>query len=127
MNKKVFFRAILDGVFQSLILTCLVMFTISEYTSILSLEQILLIAASCAVLSSVHYTILALKESTKKKLVYFSLTSFLGFFLSMVITVIFRISVRLNVWPLREVNNADGILILFAIGCYILTSIILYC
>lgn len=125
MKKRIFLKAVLDGLIQSLILVCLETFSISVYASNLSLEQHLLIGASSAVLSAVVYVVLTLKESNNKKLACFSLISILFFVLNMVSILAIRLTFRFNFMPLREVNNADGILILFIIGCYILVSIIL--
>ncbi|MBR4058022.1 MAG: hypothetical protein IKK00_07855 [Oscillospiraceae bacterium] len=125
MNKRIVLKAALDGLIQSLILVCLGTFSVSVYASNLSLEKHLLIGASSAALSAFVYVALTLKESDNKKLTRFSLNSLLFFILSTVVIFAIRLTFRFGFMPLREVNHADGILLLFVIGCYILASIVL--
>lgn len=125
MNKRFFIIAVLDSFIQSLILVCLGTFSISVDSSNLSLNQYLLIGVLSAILSAVVYVVVMLKESNNKKLVCFLLLGLLCFILSMVLTLAILIIFKFNFIPLREVNNADGILILYMTGSYILVSFIL--
>lgn len=125
MNKRIFIIAVFDSFIQSLLLVCLGTFSISVYSSKLSLNQYLLIGVLSAILSAVVYVVVMLKESNNKKLVCFLLLGLLCFVLSMVLMLAILIIFKFNFIPLREVNNADGILILYTTGCYILVSFIL--
>ena len=125
MNKRTFIKAIFDGFIQSLFSVCIGTFSVSVYSSNLSLKQYMLIGVLGAILSTFVYVVLMLKESSNKKLVCFSLLGLFCFVLSMIFMLAILIIFKFNFVPMREVNNADGIFILFAIGCYFLVSFIL--
>lgn len=124
MNKRILIKAVFDGLIQSLILAGLGTFSISVYSANLALEQYLLIGVICAIFSAVVYAVFTVKEFSNKKIIYFSLVGILCFVLSIVSILALYLTFSFNFVPLREINNADGILILFSIVCYILASII---
>lgn len=125
MNKKHFLKAVLDGFIQSLVLVCLGVFVISTYTSNLSLRQHILIGILGAILSSIVYFVLTMKESNNKAIMCYSLLSIIFFALCIIIILAFRLTFTFDFGFLRETNNSDGILLLFAIGSFILASIML--
>lgn len=125
MNKRILIKAVFDGLIQSLILVCLGIFSISEYASNLSLEQYLSVGALSAIFTSVVYIVLIPKEPNNKIFMYFSLLCIFCFVLSMVSVLAILLTLRLDLSSLRKVNNADGILILFITGGYLLASTIL--
>ena len=125
MNKKLFKKAALDGLIQSLILFCLETFLVSKYFSNVSLKRFLLVGLFSAVLSTVVFVMFTIKESTNKAIMFFWIISTLCFILCDVVMLALRLTFKLDFLPLREVNNANGILIVFAIGCFMLSTIIL--
>jgi len=125
MNKKIFIKAALDGLIQNLILVCSGTFLFSVYAVSLSVRQYLLAGLFGAILSAVVYVLLIPKESNNKVIICFSLIGMLFFVLSIVTMLVIRLTFTFDILPLREVNNADGILFLFAAGFFVLASITL--
>lgn len=125
MRKNFIIKAALDGLIQSLILFFSGIFLFSIYASNLSLQGYLLIGLLGAIFSTIVYIAHILKESNIKVIAFTSLTSKLFFFLFMAIMLGMHLIFRFNFLPLREINDADGILFLFTSGCFILASIII--
>ena len=123
MNKRSFVKAILDGTIQGLILFCLLLLDLSKYTLNWSIKQYLTVALCGAIFSSCVYFFLIFKESNLKGGIFFFIISVVSFAIVMLILLILYLNV--NFFSLRELNNADGILLLLNIGCFILSSFIL--
>lgn len=123
--KKYFLKALLDGFISSLVLDCLDIFLLSVYASSLSLKQYLLLGVLGAMISSAIYFVFILKESSNKNILRFSLMSIFSFILCMAIMLGIHLTFSIDFLPLREVNNGDGIMLLFTIGSFILSSIVI--
>ena len=122
---RLLFKAMLDGLCQYLIMFCIGVLSISAYASDFAIEQELVIAVICAVISAFIYYVLSFKETGKKALAFFSLISTGAFVLFIALAFIAQISFGFVFLSLRETNNADGLLILIVTGCYLLSSTIL--
>ena len=122
--KKYVIKAMLDGFMQELILFLLTNFNLSKYTSNFTLKNILVLTVLCSVLSSVIYSIFIKKVNSIKKKISFSIISQLSFVVFALIILALRVTVSLNILPLREINNADGLLILLSTVFYIFISFI---
>lgn len=119
MNKRLI-KSLIDGVVHSLMFILLGIFCL-----ILPTEYGLLAGALCAIPSAILYGVLARKETGNKGLVSFSAMSMLWFVLCVVIFLIIRITFKFHFIYVPEENNAAGIVILLAQGCYILSSALL--
>lgn len=125
MNKKIYWKATIDGLFGSLILQFLNTFCISVFSTGYSFEQFFLVTIFGALLSTSIYCIFLLKEYENKKVRYFTALGFLFFIIGRVIFLFLDLTVKWEILPLRETNSADGLLIIFMAVCFILTSILL--
>lgn len=125
MNKKRILNAFIDGIIQSFLVFFAGVFPVLLNVPSLSLTQYLLLGALTGLFSAVVFFILAQKESNKRRIIQFSLFCVLWFVLCTVILLIIWSSLPVGCLPLRELNNADGLLILFTQGSYILSSLIL--
>ena len=123
--KKIFLKAILDGLMQSFIFAFLGVFLFSAYASHLSLEQHLLAGALCATVSAAMCVLLAKQELSNKGIVCFFITNIFCFLICTVIMIAIISARPIVCFPLRETNYADGILLLFAYGSFILVSFVL--
>ena len=135
MSDKIFLKAAPDGIVQSLILFLSAEYTMSVYSSNQSvIYQLFFISGLCAILSATIYFLFLMKETCNKRIAFFSLSSILWFILTVVVILIILIAVPtilqnqfpISVFPLREeVNNADGIWMMFVTGAFILFSFVL--
>lgn len=125
MNKKIIFKAILDGFISSFVLNCLGIFLVSIYASNLSLEQCLLIGFLTAMLFTTVFAMLMLKESSNKAIMCYSLISIVSFAFFVAIMMVFQLTFKFDFMIIRETNNADGILLIFTIVCFVLSSVLL--
>ena len=123
MNKRIIIKSIFDSLSQSLIFGCLGVLGIYDP---LSLNEYMMIGVLGAILSSSIYIVLALQETENKNFVCFTLIGIPVFALFTVLLLAIRITFKFDFLPPPpEVNNANGIIILFTQGCYIITSFIL--
>ena len=125
MSKKIILKSIFDGLAQSLILIGLGVICVSDYSSALSLKQLLILGVLCTIPSTAIYAVFALKETKNNKLVYFSLTDAFCFALCIMVLLIIGITFNFEFLNLQETNNANGIMLLFTQVCYILVSFVL--
>jgi hypothetical protein len=122
VNKRIIIKSIFDSLSQSLIFACLGVLGIYD---LLSLNEYMMIGVLGAILSSSIYIVLALQETENKNFVCFTLIGIPMFALFTVLLLAIRITFKFDFLPSPEVNNANGIIILFTQGCYIITSFIL--
>lgn len=78
-----------------------------------------------AILSTSIYIVLALKEIKNKNFVCFTLIGVLWLVLCMMFLLTIRTIFNFDFLSLHEMNNANGIMILFSQGFYILVSFVL--
>ena len=128
MTKKILTKAFFDGLTQFFILFCLGDFVFSVFSENWSLEHFILLALLGAILSAFMCVIFTHKILSNSAIVCFSLTSILCFLLCvasmLAIRILFKVQ-SVQIFPMRDINDADGILFLFSTGYMILFSIIL--
>lgn len=120
MKKKNLIKALLDGLVQSVSLICLLDLFLSVYTSNFSLIQYTLYTIISAIICSIVYFILVLKEVNNKIIIGISLGSVLSFVVLSGIFLVSRLAFTASLFPLREINNADGILVLLTSVCFLI-------
>lgn len=125
MNKKLVFYAVLDGFIGSLILIVLGAFLVSTYAALLSLKHCFLLGFFAAILYTVLFIVPTRKETNNKAILCYLLISIFSFVLCYIIMIACRAISGFTLLPMREVNNADGISILFVSACFILSSFVL--
>lgn len=125
MNKKIFIKAACYGFIQSLVLNCLLFFYLSVYSSNISLKQYVLSGMFCSIVFSIVYCVIARNLTDSRVLFSFSITSMICYILGMLLVIMFCLIFNKTFLTLREVNNSDGISILFFVIFYISVSVIL--
>ena len=125
MKKALFVRAALDGVVQSIVFAFYGAFLISVYATGISLGYRMLIGVVAAIGSAGICVLLMQKAISKKEIVAFAVGSTLCFILGVAIALAIRLTFSLELLPLRVTNNADGLVLLFGIGCFIAASLVL--
>ena len=78
-----------------------------------------------AMLLTLYYVWCLAKEGSNKKIVFFFLGSLCSFLISVLLLFAVYLFVQINFSFMRELNNADGIVILFTTGCFTLSSFLL--
>ena len=124
MNKKYMIKAVLDGLIQGFTLYCLVMILLSLPVSYSSFISCLLAGGILGIISASIYFILVRKES-RKNIIKFSIISIIFFILFNIIALVIRMQFHLNILPLRELGNGDGILILFICAFFLIPNFVL--
>ena len=112
MNKKVFLKASIDGLTQGIASACLGQFLISTYTFDFTLTQCMVFGTVLAIICGSLYLGLVINERQNKSILLFSLVSILIFIGTFLCVTIFQVSCSYSPISLREVNNADGVLLL---------------
>lgn len=125
MNKKMILKAILDGFVESLTLICLGLFLVSTYALNLTLNHGLWLGFLGAVICVVVFALLIRKETSNKVIILYFLINIFSFILCYAIMMSIRMVSEFEIFSLRDVNNGDGILLLFVNGCFVLSSLVL--
>ena len=125
MNKTYFTKAIIDGLIHSCFFTFLGRIVVLIYSSNRDVYLCALIVLLFAILSATIHFVLMAKVKDKKTLMFFSITCILSFILCSLIILLINITFKFSVFPIKESNNVDGLLILFASCSYLLLSTII--
>ena len=125
MKRICLLKSVLDGIIQFIFLIGLSTFTTSEYTQFYSLKHFMLISILGAILLTVVYLVFMIKETNNRMIVWFSLSSFCSFCLCITILFVARLTFTIDNFYMRQINNADGILIIFTLACFFLTLVVL--
>lgn len=119
--KKLWGKAAVDGLLQGLFFCLLGEFVISKQMAELSYTLPLWAAVGGGAIFSVVYAVFVLKEPTVGRAIGMTLAAVPFFVL---FPVLFQIP-GICVFPPRETNNADGLLIMLALGGYLLVALVL--
>lgn len=126
-NKKIVLTSVLDGFFQFFILQLLSGLVLSKYVADISFDVALVFSVIAGILATVTYFVFLFKERTNSTIILFSVGSCFTFILLEIILMIIKISFS-GTWthfPMREVGNADGILLIFTTVFLISTAFII--
>ena len=118
-KKKFYLQAIVDGSLRSFLGSLLDVFILSIYASNLAFEHFVIIALICGILSSTLYWVFIRKENSNKSIIIFSLLSMGGCIVSYGIILMLQIFGWFVSLPVREVNNADGLIVMMIAGVYL--------
>ena len=111
---------------ELLLLTGVTICALAEKTAWISLAWMIALSAAAAVISTVWYgrLLMRIKNDGRKAMLRFTLESILSFLVCVVIDFDLKMQVSFPWIPLRETNAADGIVIFFLWGCFILISVV---
>lgn len=124
MSKKVVLKSVLDGIIQGVGLALLTSYIVSVYAQDQSVTQYMVIGVLGGVLSAVVYFLFLIRESSNKVVIIFTISSTICCILT--VAVVFLIQfIPGDLFPRRELTNADGIAILLANGSYAFLSVFL--
>ena len=132
MKKRLMIRAALDGLIRALLLFFII--DIQTSTLLVSLNLtvdclfvvVIIIPASLAFLLSTGLAVLNFKKTHTDfrcgKYLLFSTALF--FVSSFLLEFINNLTVHFRIFPLRQMSNADGLLIILTCGCYLFAGLI---
>lgn len=123
MKKKLLFSSF-DGIIQAILFSVLSMLSISSYFNN-SFVLFLIIAIVFAAISTVTFHLIIHKQTSNRAVALSTLTSFMSFLLTVIILLALQISCPLILFDSREVNNADGIFLLFILGTFLGFTVLL--
>ena len=112
----------LDGLICVCVLNLLEDYSASIY--LVSLEFGIFIALLCSVILTVAYAVFLAVIHDKKQRIKFSGLSLLWFFLLSILRfLLYFIPVPIHLFPVRELNNADGLYIMMIWGAFIISLV----
>lgn len=125
MNKKTFLKSTLDAGVRAACLFYLNSFCLSIFATKLSAEYFMHFFALAPIVFTFIYFLLLRREKENKKIVFFSLSSTVLFVLFIVVFFAVNIAFPITIFPQKETNNVDGIIILFNTITFTLVSFVL--
>ena len=125
MKKNIMLKSAFDGIIQTFGLMFLSVFVTSELAKNVSLKQLLHISSLGAALLSNYYLLVLLREVSNKTIIWFSLGSICSLSLCIAILFAVQLTCPIDIFSMRKLNDADGIVILFTTGCFVLSSALL--
>lgn len=117
--KRVFLKGVLEGIVGSVVIDCAV--AVLFLTNGTSISPVL-IGLLGAIISAIIYTLLAQSNTNNTDVICFSLIGLFSFILFYIGILAIRTSNPLGFFALREGNNADSIILLLCIGCFVVAS-----
>ena len=126
MRRRRILYAATDGAANWLLLAGVTICALAEKTAWISLAWMIALSAAAAVISTVWYgrLLMRIKNDGRKAMLCFTLESILSFLVCVVIDFALKMQVSFPWISLRETNAADGIVIFFLWGCFILISVV---
>lgn len=127
MSKRLAFKAVLDGFIGGSVLYLIGSLLVSSYAVDLNITHYLLLGLLPAILYALLFVILTHNISSIKTVLYYFLISVFSSVLWIFILINGTTVFGIDFFPVREANNADGLLILFISGCFAFASVVLRC
>ena len=121
--KKEYIKSILDGVIQGALVCFFSEYIVSVFFVDEPIELNIVFTIILSVLSLISFYYLILRK--KEKIWLNSFISFSGFLVILTLSFINLFTLNIKILPLRETSNADGLLIIFLMGSYLIPVIIL--
>ncbi len=121
MKIKKILLSFADGVIQGFCGTKLLLgITFSLFASEMPIETHFVIGCFIALFTAINYFLLIHKERNNKNLLKLSIISFLCFVISSPILF----ALPFSIFPQREMENADGFIIMFIFASFLITAIV---
>lgn len=114
MTMKLFCKSIADGVIHSGVLALLLNFVLSVYSQNFSTIIFILLSALCAIFVATVSFLSLLRENSNNAIILFCVNSFV----ISAATIVLCLALKIRLFPLRETNSADGILLLMITGVF---------
>lgn len=121
MNRRVIFKAILDGFIEAILMHIVALFCISVYATDWSVENCMLLGALGALISAFIYFLFMFPEKNNKEIGINTAIRIPCWFLFSVIILL----LPFRVLPIGETTPGDGFVIIFTAGSFIFASMLL--
>lgn len=123
--KRNVLKAIPYGFIKSIVITVLLELYLSSLASNLSVLQELFFPVLAAIPFVVVYFFIIRKEKSIKSILLFFLLNLLSFVFSLAVIILLMIIIRHSFFEIGETNNADGLMLILDLSCFIGISLIL--
>ena len=121
--KKGYFYSVLDGVIQGVIICLLSQYFFSIYM-VEPVEMNIIVILTLIIISVISFIFLILHK-TKEMIRIKVAISIISFLAVIILDFINLMTLNINVLPLRETSNADGLLIIFFVIPYFVVIVVL--
>lgn len=121
--KKEYIKSILDGIIQGVLVCLFPDYIVSVFFIDEPIELNIIFIFILCVLSIISFYFLTLRK--KEKIWFNSFISFVSFVILCILDFINLCNWNIRLLPLRETSNADGLVIIFLMGSYIIPIFIL--
>ena len=121
--KKEYKKSILDGIIQGVLVCFFPKYIVSVFFVDEPIELNIVFTIILCVLSIISFYYLILRK--KEKILLNSFISFMVFLIILTLNFINLFTLNIKILPLREVSNADGLLILLLMYLYLVPTVIL--
>lgn len=121
--KKEYKKSILDGIIQGVLVCFFPKYIVSVFFVDEPIELNIVFTIILCVLSIISFYYLILRK--KEKILLNSFISFIVFLIILTLNFINLFTLNIKILPLREVSNADGLLILLLMYLYLVPVVIL--
>lgn len=115
----------LDGIVQAVGMIAICVLIIFDPMLFFSVEQYLIASVVIAAISAGLYFLALFEEKNCKRIIWFTLGSISCFIICIALFFVTQLTLPIYVFPMHELNNGDGILILLSVGIYIMCSVAL--
>lgn len=121
--KKEYKKSILDGIIQGVLVCFFPKYIVSVFFVDEPIELNIVFTVVLCVLSIISFYYLILRK--EEKILLNSFISFMMFLTILTLNFINLFTLNIKILPLREVSNADGLLILLLMYLYLVPTVIL--
>lgn len=121
--KKEYKKSILDGIIQGVLVCFFPKYIGSVFFVDEPIELNIVFTIILCVLSIISFYYLTLRK--KEKILLNSFISFMVFLSILTLNFINLFTLNIKILPLRETSNADGLLVIFFVGSYLFSTVIL--
>ncbi len=122
---SVYKLALCYGFMQALIIAIFISFLVSKYVVVFLLKHMLIISIFVALMSAIFYSITIFRLHKKREKILFSLSSTFCSILFLIVLFVIHMEFPFAFFSISQLNDADGILLIFTVGCYIIASLLL--
>ena len=123
--KRNVLKAIPYGFIKGIVITILLQFYLSSFARNISVGLEFGLSALATILFAAVYFILERKEKSFKSISLFFLLNLLSFVFSLAVIILLMIIIRHSFFEIVETNNADGLMLILDLSCFIGISFIL--
>lgn len=123
--KRNVLKAIPYGFIKGIVITILLQFYLSSFARNISVGLEFVLSALATILFAAVYFILERKEKSFKSISLFFLLNLLSFVFSLAVIILLMIIIRHSFFEIVETNNADGLMLILDLSCFIGISFVL--